>query len=98
MNENEDDLRLYQFQQEFLCQWPEPDPIYECFIHAWTLYFKAADEVDGHLPVGDKSLAGLAVRAGNNAMTAYLKEVGLFWENYPDMNKAKTEALRRLKA
>lgn len=99
---NEDDQRLYRFQQECLSQQWQLDPIYESFVEAWTLYHKAADAIDGHLPLGDYSLNRAAVLAGQTALKKYMDDIGLsipsslFNDDVTDWNRAKIEALRRL--
>lgn len=94
----DDEFRYKQYLQGTF----EPDPIYECFVEAWIAYHKAADEVDGHLPLGDRSLNRYAILAGNSAMKKYMDSMGLpipsslFDDDVTDWNRAKLEALRRI--
>jgi len=92
----------HKFEQEFLCQ-RVVDEEYESFVMAWTAYHKAANEVDGHLPMGDpdqRKLGPIAVRAGYEAMNKVMpllaKPDDPKSELYKKWHSAKMEALRRL--
>lgn len=83
-----------KFYREILGEFKQDDE-FEWYVLAWTEYHIAADRIDGHLPMGDSRLAGLATKAGFQAMDRFLQTKfqrpgGEKWK------LANREALRRL--
>lgn len=85
-----------QYQSEYYI-----DSEYEMYVLAWVNYHKVADLVDGHFELGSyaqRMSAGKASREGFKAMGDGVKFHAMQTEERKEkFNRAKSEALRRLK-
>jgi hypothetical protein len=84
------------FEMQYMNQPFNPGPAQDLFVAAWVAYHMAADRIDGNLPLHDRSLNGVAIRAGFSAMDLVLRFAGMRRPTWDDklFQNAKLEALR----